>query len=81
MYLGSEYVSTVSKRYCQLILFLNIIAPYGSLFMAASERLELQSAFNLMLFYCGPLSYPSASKQKLSSTSASTNRANHCFPL
>lgn len=48
----------VSKRYCQLIIFLNFIALQGWLFMGPSDCLEPESAFNLMLFYCGPLSSP-----------------------
>lgn len=50
------HISMVSKRYCQLIIFLNFITLQGWLFMGVSDCLELESAFNLMLFYCGPLS-------------------------
>lgn len=52
------HISTVSKRYCQLIIFLNFITLQGRLFTRVSDCTELESAFNLMLFYCGPLSSP-----------------------
>lgn len=61
-------ISMVSKRYCQLIIFLTFITLQGWLFMRASDCLELESAFTLMLFLLWTPELPSASKQEFSGT-------------
>lgn len=71
------HISMVSKRYCQLIIFLNFITLHRQLFMRVSGCLELETAFNLMLFLLWTPELPSASK--FSGTSALTERAKSLF--